>query len=152
MKQFHLHELVQSPTRVTATTTSQLDLILTNIPSFFRIRLPFHLAGVIIINVLTRFCARGISQSSDCKVVYSRCYSKLDKDMLDKILLDDSWDEIFSVDDINVCAEAFTLVMQHILDVMIPLKKMRIKQACSPWSYDADITFVRHQRDCMVTS
>ena len=49
MKQFHLHELVQSPTRVTATTTSQLDLILTNIPSFFRIRLPFHLAGVIIL-------------------------------------------------------------------------------------------------------
>ena len=35
MKQFQLHELVQSPTRVTATTTSHLDLILTNIPSFF---------------------------------------------------------------------------------------------------------------------
>ena len=61
--------------------------------------------------------------------------------MLDKILLDDSWDEIFSVDNINVCAEAFTLVMQHILDVMICLKKMRIKRTCSPWSYDADITF-----------
>ena len=35
MRHFHLHELVQSPTRVTATTTSQLDLILTNIPSYF---------------------------------------------------------------------------------------------------------------------
>ena len=36
MKLFHLHELVQSPTRVTATTTSQLDLILINIPCYFQ--------------------------------------------------------------------------------------------------------------------
>ena len=47
----------------------------------------------------------------------------------------------------NVCAKAFTLVMRHILDIMIPLKKMRIKRTCSPWSHDADITAVRHQRD-----
>ena len=89
MKQFHLHVLVQSPTKVTATTTSQLDLILTNIPSFFQNTVAFGGSDHHI--VLTHFCARGISQSSDCKVVYSRCYSKLDKDMLDKILLDDSW-------------------------------------------------------------
>ena len=73
--------------------------------------------------MLTDFCARGISQSSDHRVVHSRCYSKLDKDMLEEILLDDSWGEIFSIDDVNVCTEAFTLVMQHILDVVIPLKR-----------------------------
>ena len=66
--------------------------------------------------------------------------------MLEKILLDDSWDDI---DDVNVCAEAFTLVMRHILDtgIMIPLKKMRVKRTCSPWIHDADITVVWHQRD-----
>ena len=97
--------------------------------------------------MLTHFCARGVSQSSDHRVVYSRCYSKLDADKLDDILLDDSWDEIFHINDVNICTEAFTLVMQHILDVMIPLKKMRIKRTCSPWSHDVDITIARHQRD-----
>ena len=37
--------------------------------------------------------------------------------------------------------------MRHILDIMIPLKKMRVKRTCSPWIHDADITVVRHQRD-----
>ena len=36
--------------------------------------------------------------------------------------------------------------MQHILDIMVPLKKMRIKQTCSPWSYDADVTIAQHHR------
>jgi len=36
MGQFNLHELVQCPTRVTATTSSHLDLILTNSPSHFQ--------------------------------------------------------------------------------------------------------------------
>ena len=42
--------------------------------------------------------------------------------MLEKVLFDISWDEICGIDVVNVCAEAFTLVMQHVLDVMIPLK------------------------------
>ena len=147
MKQFRLHELVQSPTRVTATTTSHLDLILTNIPSFFQNTVAIPFCGSDHHIVLTHFCARGISQSSESRVIHSKRYSKLDTDMLEKILLDDSWDDIFNVDDVNVCAEAFTLVMRHILDIMIPLKKMRVKQTCSPWIHDADITVVRHQRD-----
>ena len=147
MKQFRLHELVQSPTRVTATTTSHLDLILTNIPSFFQNTVAIPFCGSDHHIVFTHFCARGISQSSESRVIHSRRYSKLDTDMLEKILLDDSWDDIFNVDDVNVCAEAFTLVMRHILDIMIPLKKMRVKRTCSPWIHDADITVVRHQRD-----
>ena len=90
--------------------------------------------------------ARGISQSSECRIIHSRRYSKLDTDLLEKIWLDNSWDVIFDVDDVNICAEAFTLVMRHILDIMIPLK-MRVKQTCRPWSHDADITVMRHQRD-----
>lgn len=102
MKQFHLHELVQAPTRVTATTSSQLDLILTNIPSHFQNTAAIPFGGSDHHIVLTHFCARGISRPSDCRVVYSRCYSKLDKVLLERILLDDSWGEIFKVDDVSV--------------------------------------------------
>ena len=49
MNQFHLHELVQSPTRVTATTASQLALILTNISGYFKIPPLYPLLEAIII-------------------------------------------------------------------------------------------------------
>ena len=147
MNQFHLYELVQSPTRVTATTASQLDLILTNISGHFQNTTTVPFAGSNHHIVLTHFCARGVSRSSDHRVVYSRLYSKLDRGKLEDVLLNDSWDEIFHINDVNVCTEAFTLVMQYILDVMVPLKKTRIKRACSPWSHDVDITIARHQRD-----
>jgi len=37
--------------------------------------------------------------------------------------------------------------MQHILDVMVPLKKMRVKSTGNPWIHDVDITIARRQRD-----
>ena len=49
MKQFHLNELVQSPTRVTATTASQLDLILTNISGHFQNTTTVPFGGSVII-------------------------------------------------------------------------------------------------------
>ena len=142
MNQFPLHELVQSPTRVTATTASQLALILTNISGYFQNTTTVPFAGSDHHIVLTH--ARGVSQTSDHRVVYSRRYSKLDRGKLEDVLLNDSWDKIFHINDINVCTEAFTLVMQYIMDVMVPLKKTRIKRTCSPWSHDVDITIARH--------
>jgi len=67
--------------------------------------------------------------------------------VLERVLLDDAWNEIFDIDDVNVCTEAFTLVMQYIMDVLIPLRRKRIKQTCSPWNHDPDITIARHRRD-----
>jgi len=112
IKQFDLHELVKSPTRVTASTSSQLDLILMNCPSYFHTTaaIPCNLSGHHV--VITHFCARGISQCLKHNVISIRQYHKLDNDMLDKVLLNKSWSEIFDVTDtINVCTEAFTLVV-----------------------------------------
>ena len=130
IRQFDLHELVQSPTRVTATTSSQLDLILTNCPSYF------HTTAAIPCNasdhhvVITHFCARGISQCLKHNVISVRQYHKIDTDMLDKVLLDESWSGIFDVADMNVCAEAFTLVVQYVMNALVPLRTLRIKQQC----------------------
>ena len=98
--------------------------------------------------MLTDFCARGISQSSDHRVVHSRCYSKLDKDMLEEILLDDSWGEIFSIDDVLKCLYRgiYSCNAAHI-GCYDTFKKMRIKRTCSSWSHDADITIAQHRRD-----
>ena len=37
--------------------------------------------------------------------------------------------------------------MQHVLDAVIyTIEKMKIKQNCSPWSLDADMTVAQHKR------
>ena len=147
INQFHLHELVQSPTRVMATSTSQFDLILTNCPSHFQNTAAVPFSGSDHHAVVSFFCARGISQSTDHKIVYSRRYHKLDVELLDSILLDDSWSIVFDVDDVNVCAEAFTLVVQHFIDVLLPIKKLRVKHCNNPWSSDGAIAAARRKRD-----
>jgi len=132
VRQFDLHELVKSPTRVTATTSSQLDLILTNCPSYF------HTTAAIPCNasdhhvVMTHFCVRGFSECLKHNVISVRQYHKIDIEMLDKVLLDDSWSGIFDIADINVCTEAFTLVMQHVMNALVPLRTLRIKRQRIP--------------------
>ena len=48
---------------------------------------------------------------------------------------------------VNVCAEAFTLVVQHFLDVLLPVKKLRVKHCNNPWSSDGAIAAARRRRD-----
>jgi len=147
MNQFHLYELVQSPTRVTATSSSQLDLILTNSPFNFQNTAAVPFSGSDHHVVVSFYCARGISQSCDHKIVYSWQYHKLNGELLDSILLDDSWSIVFDVDNVNVCAEAFTLVMQHFFDVLLPVRKLRVKRCSNPWSCDSAIAAARRKRD-----
>jgi len=68
MNQFHFTELVQSPTHITATTCSQLDLILTNIPTFSQNPVAMPCSDSDHHIVIMHFCARGISSSSGHKV------------------------------------------------------------------------------------
>ena len=147
MNQFHLSELVQSPTRVTATSSSQLDLLLTNSPSHFQNTAAVPFSGSDHHAIVSFFCARGISQCCDHKIVYSRQFHKLDSELLDSILLDDSWSIVFDVADVNVCAEAFTIVVQHFFDVLLPVRKLRVKRCSNPWSSDSAITAARRRRD-----
>ena len=79
MNQFHLTELVQSPTLITVTTSSQLDLILTNVPTFFQntVAIPCRVSDHHII--LTLFVQEELVIHLAIKLlIYSKRYSKLD--------------------------------------------------------------------------
>jgi len=86
MGQFNLHVLVQC-------TNSHLDLIFTISVSHFQATTAIP-CGSGVHYVLTRFCARCISQCYDHKIVFLRQYHKLDVELLDRVLLDDSWSPI----------------------------------------------------------
>ena len=132
VKQFNLHELVKFPTRVTATNSYQLDLILTNSPSYFHTTaaIPYHASDHHV--VITHFCARGISQCLKHNVISVRQYHKIDTEMLDKVLLDESWSDVFAVDDVDICTEAFTLVMHYVMNALVPWLTLKIKQRSIP--------------------
>ena len=140
---------MKSPTRVTATTSSQLDLILTDSPSYFHTTaaIPCHASDHHV--VITHFCSRGISQCLKHNVISVRQYHKIDTEMLDKVLLDESWSDVFGADDIDVCTKAFTLVMQYIMNALVPLQTLRIKQHSIPWGYNPAIAAARRQRDLL---
>ena len=62
--------------------------------------------------------------------------------MCDNFLLDDSWSPIFAVDDVNICTEAFTLVLKHILDTLVPLRRLRMKRTSAPWNHSQEIFLI----------
>ena len=61
---------------------------------------------------------------------------------------DDIWDDVFSsFDDVSDCLECFNQIMNGLLDLLVPLKKLRIcRQECS-WLSNASLSAARHLRD-----
>jgi len=54
---------------------------------------------------------------------------------------DDIWDEVFSsFDDISDCLECFDLIMTRLLDLLAPLKKLRVHWQECPWLSNASLS------------
>ena len=68
---------------------------------------------------------------------------------MDELLsCDDIWDEVFSVfDDITDCLECFNLIMAGLLDLLVPLKKLRVRQQECPWLSNGSLASARRLCD-----
>ena len=90
---------------------------------------------LLILNLINLFVARN--------------FQKLDIDKLDKLLsCDDIWDEVFSsFDDVSDCLECFNLIMTGLLDLLTPLKKLRVRQQVCPWLSNASLSTACHLCD-----
>ena len=83
----------------------------------------------------------------DHKVIYTQCYWKLDAAVLEDMLVDDVWNDVLSFDNIDDSVECFTTVLQGLLDVLLPLRRIRIKQHTIPWVATSRVVAVRRHRD-----
>ena len=79
------------------------------------------------------FGRRSHAPLCDHKVTYTQCYRKLDAAVLEDMLVDDVWNDVLSFDNIDDSVECFTTVLQGLLDVLLPLHRIRIKQHTNPW-------------------
>ena len=54
---------------------------------------------------------------------------------------DDVWDEVLSsFNDVSDCLECFNLIMNGLLDLLAPLKKLRVHQQECPWLFNASLS------------
>jgi len=146
MKHFNCHELIGKPTRVTDSGCSQTDVFLTNIPNGFceSITVPCACSDHHIIFI--DYYARGIKAANDPKIVSFRNYRKLDVNLLSDMLSDgDTWNAVFSFSDVNDCVLCFTLVLQGLIDFLVLLCHLWIREGgWSPWFCASNVVSARH--------
>ena len=73
-------------------------------------------------------------------------FSKLDTNLLLNIYNDEAWNDIFSFKDVSDTVECFTAVLQGLMDLLILLHKIRVKQHTTPWAATSNVISARHVR------
>ena len=72
---------------------------------------------------------------------------KLDPTLLRAIYTDEVWNNVFSFDNVSNTVECFTGVLQELMELLIPLCRVFIKQHVSPWAADPAVFAARRERD-----
>jgi len=121
---FGLQDMHGGPTRITETTSSHLDVFLTNSVFSFTdvIALPvgFNDHHVVVGTYLTRRSHQPFGHK-----LINVFYSKLHSNLLLNIYNDEAWNDVFSFDDVSDTVVCFTAVLQGLMDLLIPLLIIR---------------------------
>jgi len=105
-----VEDLFSGPTRVTESSSSHLDVFLSSSSYSFSNVASFPCSFTDHHIILGDYFGRSHVQSNH-KVIYARCYRKLDVSVLEKMLVDDDvWDTVLSFDNIDDSVECFTIV------------------------------------------
>jgi len=100
--------------------------------------------------VISHFYSRGACvDPPPHRFVVVRNFQKLDNATLDELLAcDDIWDSVLlAFDDISECLKCFNLIMNGLLDLLVPFKKLRVCQWECPWLSNGSLAKARHLRD-----
>ena len=76
-----------------------------------------------------------------------RSYRKLDPTLLHAIYTDEVWNDVFSFGNVSDTVKCFTAVLQELMELLVPLCRVRVKQHVSPWAADSAVFAARHERD-----
>ena len=63
------------------------------------------------------------------------------------MLPDGVWNNVLSFDNVDDSVECFTTVLQGLLDALLPLHRIRIKQHTNPWAATSSVLAARRHRD-----
>ena len=97
--------------------------------------------------VVGTYFTRQSHQLSGHKLINVRSYHKLDSTLLHVIYNHEAWNDVFSFDNVSDTMECFTAVLQSLMDLLIPLHKIRTKQHTTPWTANSDVITACRARD-----
>ena len=148
--QLHLSDVVKLPTRVTPSTSTRLDVILSNIPDHFSgvVTLPF--SGSDHLLVVAEFYPRGISAKRAPEFVSYCNYNKIDSNVLEKVcsvLNDDVWKSVQELDDVEASSFCLNQIMKGTMDLLLPIKRRRVKLNPPMWNLSPQAKSARYARD-----
>ena len=142
---FGLVQCIKSPTRVTAMTSTLVDVILTN--NVDKIRntkvLPIALSDHYLV-----YCVWGRKKQSEDglhKFKYSRNIKKLNLSLYKEDIASLTWTDVLEERDAEKAYILFENKLKGMLDKHAPLKKKRVKKKESPWITECIIKLIRNR-------
>ena len=140
---FGYAQLVQSVTRITATSSSILDLIMTNTTEKIGTVevLPITLSDHFLV-----YCTWGkkrVFKSGEHKYKVARNLKKVDYNKLKEDISAQSWESVIEDTNVETAYAKFENVIHKVIDKHAPLRKKRIKKKESPWINDQIINLIR---------
>ncbi|XP_045542568.1 uncharacterized protein LOC123723550 [Papilio machaon] len=136
LKQRNLHQLVQEPTRITETTSTLIDLVITDTPTLHDNTVVIHNPSLSDHAVI--FSELKIKRNREItKCVIRRSLHTIDCDTL----CSDVQREISSIGEVHTMEidellYRFNTIMINVFDKHAPLRKIRIKEKQRPWLTD----------------
>ena len=130
---FNCTQMVNEPTRVTPTTSSTLDHVVTNVKG--RVRE----AGVIAFGFsdrLVTYCSRGTkTQNSDSepKIKKVRNLKHYNAGKLRIELAKIYWSNVLLSLDVEYCVNEFTRLLNAAVDAVAPFREIRVRNHPNPW-------------------
>ena len=97
--------------------------------------------------VVGTYLTRRSHQPTGHTLIYVRSYQKLDPTLLRAIYTDEVWNDVFSFDNVSDTVKCFTAVLQELMELLVPLCRVHVKQHVSPWAADSAVFVARHKRD-----
>ena len=144
---FGLEDIVCSPTRITETSTTLIDVILTNRVDCYKNTVSFPFGASDHNFVTSSLHARGLKSRKRHSYVRCRDYRNFDPIRISEVLTEEDLDEIVSFDDVDLCVFCFNTVVTSIIDLAAPFKCRRVKQVFHPWSLSPEALKARYLRD-----
>lgn len=131
---FNMQQVINEPTRITATTESLIDIILISnqYTSFSHGNKEIYISS----DHQLVYCILDFEIDEGDEIIYSRNLKGVDRNMLQNFLYVTPFEEIFHMQDINDKVSYFNHLLTGLFDTIAPLRETRLKKPRPPWFTD----------------
>ena len=146
MNLFNFKQLINEPTRVTVTSSSTIDLILSSDPD------RVTQSGVVNIGMSDHnaiFCSRKINKGfklnkhNTCKI---RSMKDFDQDVFVDKLRNVNWFDVLNCENVDMAWSKFKKLFIDVIDTVAPVKEVRLKYKSEDW-FTGELVELIHERD-----